>query len=320
MSVEGYTTLAETTLASGYTAGSGTMALTSGAAFPAAGLTFSVRVDTTGAIYTCTRSSNTLTVTLESGSDASLSSGVSVVHVMTKRALDNIRLNQNSVGAKASLPSVANDGDTYNTADGFYRYVRSLGAWVPFYAQFKMVEPVNGSFAWNNQAGATVSTVAGGVVLVAPASAGDDIRSREIAYPAAPFTLTIKFNVTMDGSNFANAGISLRDSGTGKLVTFGLGTNNGIVIGVNYWNTVTSFASSPRGTSFAAGPAPFMSLRLIDNATNRNWYFSVDGGITWVLFLTTTNTDFLTADKLGFFADSANSEDAAISLLSWEVV
>ncbi len=131
MATEQYTTLGGSTLASGYTAGGGSISVTSAASFPTTG-NFSVRLNS-AAIYQVTAvSGTTFTVTLESGTDINVSSGATVIEVVTQRVLDAIRADLNQFGAIGSLPGTTGQkkGNVYRATDASTVNVFDGSAWV----------------------------------------------------------------------------------------------------------------------------------------------------------------------------------------------
>lgn len=313
---EVYTTLGQSALSSGYTSGGLSLVLTSGASFPSTGV-FRVRVDNE-IFRVSARSSGTLTVigAQEGTSAANHLSGATCTEVVTALALDGIRADQNSVGLVSALPGSPKAGDQFNTTNGFYRYVFDGSIWRKFVGSFHMDDPTLQAFTWINQGGATVDVTRGGIILTAPASASDNLRIRQMAVPAAPYSITIKFWATLDGTNFANAGLVLRNSGTGELVTFFFSAAGG-QMGVSNWNSPTSFNGAAHASNYMNTSAPFICLKLYDDNTNRNWFLSMDGGVSFYLFYQESRTSFITPDFIGFFADSNNSFDVVMSLLSW---
>lgn len=274
---EGYTTLAETTLASGYTAGSGTMALTSGAAFPASGLTFSIRANTTGAIYTCTRSSNTLTVTLESGSDVNLSSGASIVAVITARALTALFADQNQIGVLASRPATPQRRCVYYATDAFYSYIWNGSLWVPCFNGLPVDEPLVASFTLEGSGGGTSTTddTHGGIIFTMPGvSIGDSVKWL-VKTPdnSPPYTLIVGFTMPptySTGNNFAGPG--LRESGTQKgAVLCYRGVDNLALITVS---NDTSWSGGISGT--ARGPSPVYWMKITNDGTDLKFYLGGD--------------------------------------------
>lgn len=311
MAVEGLTTLGESTLASGYTAASGTMALISGASFPAAGLTFSVRVAVAagGAIYSCTRSSDTLTVTLESGSDVNVSSGVAITEVLTSRSIYDLLLAFNRFGALASLPAtLLKNGMRYGTSDGLYDYLVTSGAWQAFYGSRAVTPPVSGNFSWVNQVSASVSAANGGLTITGPGVAGINIQAQVVSLPSAPFTIDMliaEFTLG-SGANF-NGGVILRESGTGKLETFGSNASVGInTLSVTQWNSPTSFANAAKNATLGV---PFFPngwwVRITNDNTNLKCWFSTDG-TTWVEFYSEAVGAFFSVapNQIGIYFDS----------------
>ncbi len=306
MATEGYTTLGESTLASGYTAGAGTMSLVSGASFPAAGLTFSVRVNTTGAIYTCTRSSNTLTVTLESGTDVNLSSGAAVVEVVTQRALDAIRSDIALVGTLANLPaSNMKAGDKYYTTDGLYNYVFDGSNWRAMHGSRIVTPPVPADFSWVNQGDASLSTASGGLTVSGPGNASTNLRIQKKTAPSAPWTATALIAAFTGAADNHRAGIVMRENATGKLLTLstGGGATSNAGITVDRWNSPTSFSAQPKATNipvqnFQNG----LWVRAKYDSTNVKFFFSPDGFI-WSEYYTESKTAFFTTapDEVGLF-------------------
>lgn len=305
MAIEGITTLGESTLASGYTAGAGTMALVSGASFPAAGYTFSVRVNTTGAIYSCTRSSNTLTVTLESGSDVNLSSGAAVVEVVTARSLYDLLETFNRVGALANLPSTLQKaGQRYQTTDADYNYIFDGSIWRAIYGSKIVIPPVPGDFAWVNQGSATVSSANGGLLLTTPGAASINIRAQVATAPAIPFDAKCLVSLLNVCGGF-RAGICFREAATGKFLTLssGGGSTSDPFFTISRWTNATTFSTQP--ATFNPTIAVFSNgcwLRAVHDGTNITFHLSPDG-FNWIQYYTEAKAAFFTTepDQVGIF-------------------
>ncbi len=323
MATEGYTTLAETTLASGYTAGSGTMALTSGAAFPAAGLTFSIRVDTTGAVYTCTRSVNTLTVVLESGSDVNLAGGVAVVEVVTARVLTALFADQNQSGDLASRPATPQRRCMYFTTDGYYSYVWNGSVWIPLLNGLPITEALLADFTQEG-GGAGTSTVDdshGGIIFTMPAAAVGDSVKWLVKTPAnaTPYTLIVGFSTPPSystGNNFA--GVGLRESATQKGCVFGMR-------GVDVLSLVTvsndsSWSGGIAGT--ARGPSPIYWMKITNDGTDLKFYLGGDRFNLQLMaaYNVTVASRFTTApDQIGFGLQSEDANlGASVTILHFE--
>lgn len=320
MAIEGITTLGESTLASGYTAGSGTMALVSGASFPAAGYTFSVRVNTTGAIYSCTRSSNTLTVTLESGSDVNLLSGVTVVEVVTARSLYDLLETFNRVGDLANLPATLQKaGQRYQTTDAVYDYIFDGSVWRAIYGSRIVIPPIAANFSWVNQGTASVTSANGARTISGPGAAGTNCRVQVASAPGStPWTCDALVSIiTQNGS--PRAGFILRESATGKMLSCGAGGAGTYVIDIDRWASATSFSTTSGAYS---STTPVFSngfwVRGADDGTNVKFFISPDG-FTWVEIYSESRTAFFTTapDQVGIFFDSEGTggKDQAVSLI-----
>lgn len=311
MAVEGYTTLAETTLASGYTASSGTMALTSGALFPAAGLTFSVRVNVTGAIYSCTRVGSTLTVTLEFGTDVSLSAGVSVIEVVTARVLNAIRSNQNAQGLLSALPAVAHQGDQFKPTDGYYDYFYNGAVWVPKYRGMICTQPTQ-TFGFKNQQSATVSTANGPTVLTVPPGT---VNFTLYACPVTPpFTAIALINVICPSRQYTPSGFLAYAASDDHFEGPAFGMDNNLYIGRISGTNFTNFSLSVP----IFHPNTPIWVKITDDTVNTSFYLSTDG-IDWVLFFTELSGASLTITHVGIGAGKDTNSpgyDNQISLLS----
>lgn len=325
---EAYTTLGQSTLNGAYTAGSGTMTVTSASSFPTTP-TFRVAYVAGGAsqiIWKVTAVAGAVfTVTVESGSDANVSNGASIVEVLTAAALDQIRSDQSQYGTRANLPSTTGQktGNVYRCSDSPYEFVFSGGVWVPLVNGNVMTEPVSGTpaFSWLNQGGATESGTNGGLILTAPAGAGDALRVRYIAQPTRPYTITAAFRANISSDQNYHAGLCWYDSGSGKLTSWEVINNtgaSGINIGVINWNSTTSFNGAPHGAAnFSWGD--LIWLRMTDDGTNFTYYISSDG-INFIQWYQTARTAFLTPGNVGYFlsCNNAFTTSSGLWLLSWK--
>lgn len=234
--------------------------------------------------------------------------------------------NITSTGAENSEPGSPFDGDLYFPNNSPYIKRRNTGAsrWEPWGPAWPMIEPIDGDFAWINQGGATVSDTNGGVLLTGPATAGDSIRIRKKSAPSAPWTLTTYIMpLTGDqGASGSTYGIGFRQSSDGKLHLWMMDQNpSGSVYSIKFTNE-TTFSATYTSATYAslnvqAQNFPFRWLRIQDNNTDRKVYWSADGFV-WVEFHSIGRTDFLTADEILFFVNSADASIAtSIRLLSW---
>lgn len=244
--------------------------------------------------------------------------------------------NVTDTGPEASPPAGAVDGDLYFPNDSFMVQRFNGTIWVPWGPISPMREPINGDFAWINQGTASVDVTNGGVLLSAPAAAGDSIRIRKKAAPATPYTITayvrpLLGKITGSGATY---GIGFRQSSDGKLHLLLMHqSDQGELLSIKFTNPTTFsavYAGGQCGQAIAvAGFGPIQTtfnvrmqfpinwLRISDTGVNRVVSFSPDG-IEWVQFHSIGRTDFITADEVVF---CVNVADAAVAsktrLLSW---
>lgn len=221
-------------------------------------------------------------------------------------------------GTWAGRPAASNNGDLYFSTDGFV-ISRDLGAgngysqWTPM---FSVTPAIDGDYTWINQGGATITDTGGALVLAAPANAGDSWRIRKKSAPATPYTITIAFLTSAIGANFCNLGFVWRQSSDGKLVTAQIGFDGVWRMGVVKWDNATTF-----NNNYVTAPAfPHSAvtwIQISDDGADRIVRISGDGQ-HWIEFHSVGNTDFLTADEVGFAVDANNANFAAtMSLLHW---
>lgn len=225
-----------------------------------------------------------------------------------------------SIGTIGARPSAAALGSNnlYFATDS-YQLSRSNGA---TYAVFGPVYPItpadNTTFSWVNQGTATLGTNGGALLLSAPASGGVDVKLRVATAPATPYTITALVETGNNGTNFAWSGLAFRASGSGALVLFGPLSDTGRQdLTVAKYNNPTSFSATY--TTARQATSRTWWLRISDNGVNRISSWSPDG-FNWIQVHSVGRTDFLTADQVGFFADSNTSSNPLyISVLSWVI-
>lgn len=224
--------------------------------------------------------------------------------------------------AYASPPSAPAAGDLWLPSDSVYILRYTGSAWVPWGPIFPCTLPVNGDFAWVNDGGvATVDAAKGPIHLIAPAAANFNMRIRKKAAPSTPWTLEVAFRPHLYGANFHAAGVTFRQSSDGKAHGFNIVHDTVTLAG---WSLASGKATS--ATVFSANYATqhlgylpdTVFMRIQDNGTNRICSWSTNGQY-WDVFHTVGRTDFLTADEIGFYAQSFNTTyAAAMTLLSWK--
>lgn len=166
-------------------------------------------------------------------------------------------------------------------------------------------------FSWLNQDQATAVQRTNGVFMQTPTNNGHLWRALVKSAPSTPFDVRVAFIAAWQRANYDFVCIVLRESASGKLVTFGVDNYNA------YLNLVHSTWNSP--TSWNAHYAQFQFnfstpvwLRLKDDGTTRTCSVSPDGA-DWVDFMTSGHTDFITADQVGFGID-ANSNTTPVGV------
>jgi hypothetical protein len=311
------------TLGSNYTAGSGSLVLSSGhgARFPASG-NFYVRVDNEIFLVT-SRSTDTLAVTAAQDGTANVShsAGVAVDWVLPYSGLDQLRADITRELTVAQFDALTSTnyktGDHVYLSDGVYRAVRTASAWSYYYGSQKCYRPDNSAFAWINQGTATVATASGAILLADSAGASYNLRIRKKTAPAAPYTVTVGIIPTIYPAASNGAGVLWRESSSGKLVTARFYTGMPS-FGVTKWSSPTSYTddyfTTAAGSVFSMGQIQW--IRLQDNSTNRIVLVSNDG-INFVQVHSISRTDYLTADEVGFFVDANGGNTVQELVLSW---
>lgn len=209
------------------------------------------------------------------------------------------------------------DLDLYSNAPLISRYTGSV--WVPWGPIFPLTAPVSPDFSWINQGPASIDTTNGGIYLLAPAGAGDNMRIRKKTAPSTPYTITAAFLHMVTAIDAPNIGMVFRQSSDGKLATCGFGGNATDVktsLGALKFTNPTAFSASYASVAFY--PSNVLWLRIADDGANRICSWSADGQ-HWFVLHTIGRTDFLTADEVGFYANSNNATwPVALTLLSWK--
>ena len=228
-----------------------------------------------------------------------------------------------TTAAYAARQAAAKAGRIFLPNDGFYAERDTGSAWAPWGPIFPFTVPVDGDFSWVNQGGASVDTTNGGIHLIAPAGAGENVRARVKAAPATPYTITAAFLQMRPEVDFAACGLLFRQSSDGKLVTGALiwdstltGSGDSAIRAVKYTNP-TTFSANYTNT-LPVSPGNLVFIRIADDGVNRITSYSADGQ-HWTTVHSVGRTDFLTADQVGFFCNANQATwPVAMTLLSWK--
>lgn len=196
-------------------------------------------------------------------------------------------------------------------------------------ALITIVPPVSASFTQVNPGSAVYTNASAYMSIQAPVSTGDSLRMNVKSIPSVGGTgisrVTIGFYALVMATNYARAGVNIRESGTGKITTFDLYNNSGSTTAQSFsstfYSTPTSFSSIGYGAQPLITPLanPYW-VRITYNTTANTISFAVSpDGITFQqLYSTTTTTWFTTApDTWGFHADSNSGTPGIITVFHW---
>lgn len=307
------------TLGSGYTAGSGSLVLTSGhgAKLPATG-DFWLRSESPYVCFKVTsRSTDTLTVTAgaDGTSDTNLSAGATLHWVLGVAALDQLRSDIIGTGTYASASS-EKAGKLYLPSDGLH-LVRDTGAalalWGPIYP---CEMPDFSSFTQVNAGSATFAAYGSAYSIYCPALGSVSLKMLERTAPATPYTLTCGFFHKV-WVNYNSCGIGFRENSSGKVETLSVVYDSGLKIIRTQYNNSTNWNANATVRSVPQWAQP-MWLRIKDDGTNRYYYYSNDG-LIWYEHSNVGRTNHLTADRLVLVCDSNSTEPTSIVVFHWVV-
>jgi hypothetical protein len=219
----------------------------------------------------------------------------------------------------ANLPTAASEGRIFLPSDGVQLERDSSTAWTPWGPIFPFTKPVSGDFSWVNQGGASVDTTYGGIYLNAPASTTASLRIRIKSAPTVPYTIVVGFLCFSRRVDYQSCGFVWRESGTGELVTAGIGidTTVDVAAAVTKWDDATTWNATYTNQDWQKW-SPIVFFKCEDNNTNRITSLSMDAQ-HWQQLHSVSRTDFLTADQVGFFCNAQNATwDMDMLLLHWE--
>lgn len=174
--------------------------------------------------------------------------------------------------------------------------------------------PLVAAWTQSNAGAATFEDVAEGIHILAPADAGPNLRILYRAVPTPPYLITACLQVTAKGVDFAGCGVGWMDN-AGLIIGAQLEwQTNAFRFNLHKYNSASAFNSSYTGGIW---PDPYVWVQLEDDNTNRIVRLSTDGRYFTPLH-SVGRTDFLTATRVICYANSQNSADAHLVLLSWE--
>lgn len=282
---EQFANLASTTLASAYTAGSGSISVVSASSFPASGtFTLVIRDQASKAIKLLFRV-NTVAGTVFSGAsegaDASANTGDLVDGTMVTVA----SLAQFKTDILAAVPPASNSNP----------FLQALTA--PVAANFAQKNFNVGSGVVSSQFNLTTPVTAVSLLQHDP-SATNNMIALAKAKINALFTITLGFSFIASASN-AQAGLWIADGTAGPNMRAFV-VQNGFGIRDSLFTNYTSFggdAYGPIGQPVIGGP--LIWLRVQETASARISSISSDG-VNWAQFGTQSNTANFTTTQYGF--------------------
>jgi hypothetical protein len=264
----------------------------------------------------------TVTRGAEGSSAATHSADDAVFHTLTAGSLAQREIEQFNTGLIAARDVAGQAGRLYLPTEGFVSQDTGL-AW-DMMPLSKLTPPVSGDFTWVNQGTSTVAATKGMMVVTSQSSASvDSLRLLVKTAPATPYTITVC--ILPQSPTYANSslvgqyGICWRDSGSGKIITYGWGlTNYPTTFSYSQWTNYTTLSANQFQYSVPA-QCPFW-IRFSDDGTYRTVELSGDG-VGWALVSPAQGrTVFLTADQVGLFVNSwvnTNLIPRVVSFLNW---
>jgi hypothetical protein len=176
------------------------------------------------------------------------------------------------------------------------------------------------AWTWLNQGSSTDNITNSWVSLAVPSNAGGSVNVRGLyrSAPSPTYTFAAKMSFIGVLGNYIASGLMLRESSSGKLITFGPGYRGPQEIDVGYWNSATSFNSLPL-SGYAQSFMP-MYFRITNDNTNFIFQISREA-IAWVTVATLGKNAFFAgaADGVGFgvYTENVGGAGACTLSLDW---
>jgi len=281
---------AQTTLNGGIDASTTTIVVTDGSVFPSEG-DFRIIIDSELMLVTA-RATNSLTVVraYEGTTGVSHLTLADVRAVITAGALDQFWSDFNPMYLPNALPK---------------RIFSTSGA------------PIGqSSFTWYNQSTSTSEDLAdGSIMLTTPSYAGGAWRGKYVTPPATPWALRVAVSTlwlhTGEGSDYPQCGITVENSGNGRLITLAYHFRGSYSPGlqISKQNSYSSYNSDYRALRPLASSGDLIWLRYADDGVNHKQHVSIDG-INWSWLNTVSRTNWLSngGDRVGFGFNSSGND------------
>lgn len=205
-----------------------------------------------------------------------------------------------TVGTFAALPVSAPFGSIYQCTDGPYTCIYEAG-WKYFYLGYPVTPPATlSNWIVTNQGPATILSSGGYKSISYPGSTNAHNWVCLTRAVAAGSSVVVRFRPTVLQGDNNQCGMVLRDSVSGKLITWGLNWSGAnLYTQIFTWNSPISFNAQVQGTLGTAAAIMFC-LRVRDDGVNRYYELSSDNGMSWTCSRFEANSTFITADQVGF--------------------
>ncbi len=201
----------------------------------------------------------------------------------------------------ASLPACGSSNTNYQyvLTDSIYT-ANCNGSSYAYWSGQKYIPTLPWSNGTTFGTGATVTATTGSVLFDGGApTGGDSIRAAIKAIPTAPYTIILDFDMNQAGAvGSSSCGLVITDGTTAasnKVITLMqsyVGLNMTKLTNATTWDS--NYIAYAQATSRNK-----MSLKLVDDNTNRTWSTSTDR-INWTQVSQQSRTDFLTATHYGY--------------------
>jgi hypothetical protein len=234
-------------------------------------------------------------------------------------------------GTFAARPAAGTAGNVYFARDVGIVYEDTGAAWTPIGAfdpsDLPPASPdafddeftgaaLDGKWTWLNQGTSTAAVAGGSLALAAQADAGAQVRGVYQATVGSTWRYRMKMALlSTTYPNNVNAGLFLRESATGKILTFGLLQNSGLTLRADRFTNATTFSSNPLALALPILQA-YLEVEL--TSTDVILRFSPTGHTYAQTYTESKTTSFTTApDQMGVFASSFNSNTIVTLLCDW---
>ena len=301
--------LAQSSLASGYTAGGSSITVQSGdgSKFDAANFVVAIGNPPQYFLEVTAKSGDTFTVNtsgFDGSTPVSVASGTQVTEVITAGVFQDLLSAAGAItfGAIASLPgTVPVSGTLYICTDSPYSFLSNGSAWLAFVFGNPVTRPLLANFTQVNAGLTTFTTSGGGIGMLSTVASGDNVQWCSQALPSAPYFIDIAFNIAM-GGNTGNFGLGVSDGTKLSMITFGWESGTPNWVKRVQFNNQTSFNNNAAAGGITVWNSPMVWLRIQDDGTHLTYFYSPDG-IVWIQVIQEARAAFLTPSVAIFGID-----------------